>query len=262
MIEDFDFNTYMRSELDSRSLDRQSDELVFRKARIYDRMKTGDDRLRVQLVPEQLDVPSNELDDLPVFPMFYRGTYITGKTVKEDGDSADYVWVVCTPDAQVGFILGLANQFEDPNRKYSLSYGYSDIKSFLKERSVDTTDFNYEDLHIIEWFYTKGKGGLLVASNRKTGDFLILNTSGTIFSMQQKKIYMRVGSPSPGGTGSGFSSLTITASAFKVQTPSFEVDAQNMTLGRHGMCLAAAPSPAPIIGKNGVVYEGISTIQV
>ena len=126
-----------------RSALQTSDELYFRKAKIYKCLGPEDDRLQVQVLPELQAIDEAEMEDLPKYPPLIKGTVITGKSHVEDGDAADYVWCVCTPDLQVGYIIGLSNVFGETHTKYTDSYSFWDVKSFLGQRRVLPDTFNY-----------------------------------------------------------------------------------------------------------------------
>jgi len=59
------------------------------------------DLFRVRVLPDMSDIPEDQENLLPVYPNFFRGD---NKAYQKD----DIVWVVCSEDFQIGFILGIA----------------------------------------------------------------------------------------------------------------------------------------------------------
>jgi hypothetical protein len=256
------FDEFMNSplDMDKRKLPEFSDELVIRKARIYKILGPKDDRVQLEVMPECMGIEDSEKDDLPKYPPFIKGTVITGKSFKEDGDEADYVWVICTPDLQIGYVLGPANVFGDPTKKYPDSYSWNDVKSFLRERRALPDDFDYKHIRITNWLATD-KGGLVEFYNYLTGDMGIINTSGTIFTLQQKRIYMRVGTPNP-SSRAAFSAITMTADRVTIKSPNFELDCDDVLLARHNLNALGTATSGVLIGKNGVSASVISNIHL
>jgi hypothetical protein len=234
------------------------DELVVRKARIYKILGPKDDRVQLEVMPECMGIEDSEKDHLPKYPPFFKGTVITGKSFKEDGDEADYVWVLCTPDLQIGYILGPANIFGDPTVKYKDSYSWNDIKKFLRERQALPDDFDYKHIRITNWV-ASDKGGLIEFYNYLTGDSGIINTSGSIITLQQKRIYMRVGTPNK-GSRSAFSAITMTADRVLIKSPNFELDADQVILGHHNLNALGTATSSVLIGKNGVSANAVREI--
>jgi hypothetical protein len=249
-------------QMENRAAKTFSDEFVIRKAKIYRCLGPSDDRLQLQILPELQGIDDEEMDDLPKYPPFIKGTVITGRSHKEDGDKAEYVWVLCTPDLQLGYVLGKSNVFGEPNKKYPDSYSWKDVKSFLRERRALPDDFDYKHLQVTNWV-TSDKGGMINCFNYLTGDWVLLNTSGTILTIQQKKIYLRVGTPAPGGAFPvAFSAITMTQDKIHVKTPNFELDATDAILGHHGMNAMATVSAGVLVGRNGVSAQSVSNIHM
>jgi hypothetical protein len=256
------FEEFMNAPLnmEKRALPTFSDEMVVRKAKIYKVCGPLDDRLQVQILPELQNIPTDEMDDLPKYPPFIKGNVVTGKSHKEDGDKAEFVWVICTPDLQVGYVLGKANIFGDPTKKYPESYSWKDVKTFLRERRALPSDFDYKHVIIRNWV-ASDKGGLIEFYNYLTGDWGIINTSGSILTVQQKQIYIRVGTPGAGARAA-FSAITLTADRTHIKTPNFEVDADDSVLGHHNLNALGTVSSGVLIGKNGVSAQSISNIHL
>lgn len=271
LSESLNFNEFKNDAKDilERNAKSFSDEMIFRKAKIYKCLGVGDDRLQVQIFPEFSNIDKDELDNLPKYPMFFSGTLVTGASQVEDGDKAEYVWVLCTPDFQVGYVLGKAEVFGDSSKPHKTtkssangnSYGYKNVKSFIAARRAIPEDFEYNHISVVRWFETD-KGGHLECYNYMTGDWMILNTSGTILTLQQKRMYLRVGSPDPAAGPTAFSAITITPERIHIKSPNFEVDAQDTVLGHHNMMLSGTPASGPLIAKNGPFAMGLNNIHV
>jgi hypothetical protein len=214
-----------------------SDEFIFRKAKIYKlngNNNTKDDRIKVQVLPELAGIKEEEKEFLPEYPPFFAGTF-------HPGDEGEYTWVICTPDLQQGYVIGPSNIFPiDDKYVKGSSYNYTAIKNFLKQRQACPTDFEYEDI-VIDKCVMTDKGGVCEGYNRKTGDWFLLNSTGAVITVQQQKIYLRVGSPpNPISSGpTGFSAITMTPNFVKFKTPNFQVEADTVTLGHHGRALFA-----------------------
>jgi len=237
-----------------------SDEMVIRKAKIYEVLGPKNDKLKVQIMPEFYGIDEEEMKNLPEYPMFFQGEMITGLSQKKDGDAAEYVWVICTSDFQVGYILGKANNFGDSTKKYEASYGYGKVKEFLAARQAVPEDFDYAHLQVVNWTQS-GNGGFIQCFNYVTGDYVLLNTSGTIFTLQQKRIFLRVGTPSSSGNVA-HSKLEMTPDKIYLKAPNVEIDAQDLVLGKHNLQLVGTLASAPIIGKLGNSCQGVSNIHV
>ena len=240
-----------------------SDEFVVRKARIYQCKGIGDDRLQVQIIPELMGIPDDELDNLPIYPAFEKGRVITGRSVKEDGDSADYVWVICTPDFQVGYVLATANIFGEVKERYKDSYSFNNVQEYLSQRQSLPDKFEYNNIQVVRWVSTD-IGGMIELYNLATGDWVLLNMSGSILTVQQQKIFMRVGSPAdPPENKAGFSLIDITADQIKIQSPNIHIDSHggDLILGHNNLCAAAMGSSTPA-ADNGVPVIPIHTIKM
>ena len=60
-----------------------SNELHLYKARLYKQIRYGDDRFQVRILPYMIDVPDSEVDLLPKYPAFFKGSFPNGKSEKE-----------------------------------------------------------------------------------------------------------------------------------------------------------------------------------
>jgi hypothetical protein len=247
-----------------------SDEFIIRKAKIYQIMGESDrgyndNRLQVQPLPEFFGLAEEELDNLPIYPMFNKGTMITGTSIKEDKKKADYVMCICNRDFSIGYVLGLANDAGSglKDEKFKDSYGYNNVKTFLAQRRVLPDNFDYKNL-IVTTFFESDQGGMINCYNRKTGDWVLLNSAGAILTVQQENIFMRVGSPAnpPASGPVGFSMIHMTSDKILIKSPNVEIDANDLVLGKHNLTLCGTLTQGPIIGRNGVPSIPIDNIHV
>jgi hypothetical protein len=243
------------------------------KCALYDVLGPNDDRLRVRILPYMMDIDETELDDLPAYPPFFRGQVVTGITEIEYGkEKCDVLWCIATPDFQTGFILGKANAFgANTKQKYPYSYNFGEIKKYLDNRHATPDDFDYE--HIVIRLKTgsedylsdkeaeaykdpknKGKsqgslpaGGVIELYNYLTGDYVLLNTSGSVLCVMQHQIYIRVGTPSAsGGGGSTFSAIKLTADEINLKAPRIFLDGKKVMLGSAGLNVLGTISSSPV----------------
>lgn len=236
------------------------------KARIYSSGKDGDDRLQVRVLPYMADYEVSECGDLPRYPALIKGQIITGYSELSPNpktNMADEVFIVATSDWTVGYVLGLANRFHDcSSTPYQESYGFLNIQDYLSTRGLDAIE--YEDIYVDMWNSTQD-GGFILMHNFKTGDVYVINASGTCIVMQADKIYLRVGSPNSsdsGGNSGDRSTITMTNTAISFKTKLFDVDAEDVVLGHHGLkVLATLADPAITQTYNGMNLQPISTIK-
>lgn len=263
MLEKFEDFRNTPLNVKERSASQKSDELFLRKAKIYKCLGPEDDRLQVQVLPELQGIDESEMEDLPKYPPLIKGTVITGKNHVEDGDAADYVWCVCTPDLQVGYILGLSNIFGDPNIKYKDSYSFWDVKSFLGQRRVLPEKFNYNRIQVVNWF-TGDDGGYIQCYDRSNGNWFLVNTSGTLITVQQKEIMMRCGSP-PNPISAGpvaHSEIKMTPNNITITSPAVEFNSLDIKLGHSGMKVATTITEDVGIAANGIPFFANPAINV
>lgn len=218
--------------------------LNFYKARLYKDLGAKDNRLQVRILPEMIDIPTNEEDNLPKFPPFFSNQVYKGKTEKEFGkDAADIVGVIATPDFNYGFILGPVNLMEgNTSQKMSNTYAFSDIKSYLNQVQALPSNFNSDSIvvqnfsvYVDENSKNQDEYSLVELFNYKTGDKVIMLTSGVVFVLSKNKIFMRagVGDSNPMG-GKQFSSISVEPNQIKISTPLFQIDADQVKLGQEG----------------------------
>lgn len=225
-------------------------ELVVRKGKIYSILGPKDDRLQVQIFPDLQGIPNEELDNLPKYPPFFKNTFTPGRTIKDDGDDAEWVWCLCTRDLQVGFVLGLCDRFPTTAQEVKASaYSFKNIEKYLAQRMAKPKNFNYNNL-VVKACVQSDEGGMVEMYDRITGDWFLLNSTGAIITVQQSKVYIRVGSP-PNPISDGpvsFSAITMETDKIKVQTKNFELKAENTMLGNHGLQLGGVLST--VVGMN------------
>ena len=242
-----------------------SDDLHVYKAVIYKNLGPNDDRLQVRIIPNMLGIKNEELDSLPRYPAFIKGQMITGYTEYDKGiRDASRVYVLATSDFTVGYILGLANDFEgNTEAKFKESIHWRSIKSFLTERGIKPDDFEYCDIQIVTRTGEKDSGGLLILYNFRTGDYFILNQSGTFLTIQSDKIVMRVGSPGKPGENVNFSQIKMTGERIEIITPTLDITSPEVFLGHSGAYLAATNAPEGVaVGVDGVTFGSVTTIHV
>lgn len=231
------------------------DSLQLRKAKIVELMKDDDNRIRVRVLG--LNSNAEDKDNLPCFFPFFQGTYTPG-------DEGDVIWVVCTRDCQQGYYLGQMPIFTS-NKSYisKTAYGYKQIKKFLQQRKACPKDFSYKNIVIDKCTMSK-EGGIVEGYNRKTGDWFLINSTGSIITVQQGRVYIRVGSPAnPISSGpTGFSSIEMMTDQVEVKTPNFIVNADKVVLGHHGLNLAGMVTDSPCVGMNNVPVMKVDNISV
>lgn len=236
-------------------------------ARIYDTGKNGDDRLQVRIVPDMIDYEGESLDNLPKYPSLFKGTFVNGFTEKNpnpETNQADEVMVIASYDFTVGYILGLTNRcYSSGTAPFQDSYGFSYVQDYLGARGLNSIE--YENMVVDMWCSTD-KGGIIILHDYKTGDLFVINSSGTCAVLQQDKIYLRVGSPngangSTGAKSNPFSSVTIDSGSVSIKTKVFDVDAENVLLGHHGLNVLGTISTVPI-ACDGVNLQAVKTIQI
>ncbi|MCF0125563.1 MAG: hypothetical protein HUJ68_07395 [Clostridia bacterium] len=242
------------------------DEFVIRKAKIYKIFDESNNKLQVWPLPDLANIPENEYDNLPIYQPFFPGTFTTGKSVVADGkDKADLVWCICTRDHQVGYILGLCSQFywDNKEKTEASSVKFKALADYCRKRKCWSTDFKYEDLVIVKAAQNPQRGGMIEFYNRNTGDWFLINSAGSMITVQRDKMYLRVGSPSDSsGVSSNFSSIELTANSINLMTNEINFSkCQSIIFGHSGQLLATIPSGTSI-GRNGVMVNSASNIHV
>lgn len=247
--------------------DRQAkitdDNLKVYKGIIYKVLGPEDDRLQVKIIPYMKDISVDELDNLPKYPMFFKGQKITGHDLYTYGDKkADFVYVLATSDFTVGYVLGLANEFETQGEAaFTGSASISSVKRYLAQRGALPSEFESSDIVVLINSVEKDKGGILALYNYRTGDFFILNSSGTFATIQTDSVMIRAGSPSQDGTTKvNSSTIKLTADKIEIKTPFLEVDSPKIVLGHNNMKLCGTNSliGVPVDGTVLMPIEGIT----
>lgn len=250
---------------------KSSDEYHLYRASIVEIMGEKNDLLRVRPLPYFADLDDSETGNLPKYPPWIKGKVITGVSEKSSGQTgknaigaAEQVWIVATPDFGIGYVIDKANAYGEPNtsKKYPWSYDYKNLKDYITQRRCLPKNFDYANLDVIRWYAT-GIGGCLECFNHRTGDWILLNSSGTVLTVQQEKIYLRVGTP-PSPVSSGpvaFSAITMTPDKIHLKSPNIEIDAKDLTLGHHGLELMGAHASV-ITGTNGTSGQKVPNIHV
>jgi len=240
-----------------------SDDLTVYKAKIYKCLGPFDDRLQV-LPLVLMAIEPEEYKNLPRFPAFQKGQVITGRSIDEfDIEQADSVWCIGTPDFQTGYVLGRCNNFGDnTDQKWPYSYNFNSVKDFLYGRGAVPEDFDYRHFDI-RYMVMTSKGGMIEMINHQTGDWVLFNTSGSIVTVQQKKVYIRTGSPPdpPHSGPAAFTALTMTPDTFHVKSPNITLDGRKVTLGHHNMNVLACGGGV-LLGKNGTNAQVIENVFI
>ena len=217
-------------------------DLHFFKGMIYRNLGKNDNRLQVRILPHMAYIKGKELDNLPKFPSFYKDERVSGKDEFTVGkDEADYVWVVATSDFQYGFVMGLASSSSrNSTEKNRENMSYEVVRKYLAQRRIIPEDFDFE--HLTVQALSQGEDyGYVEAYNFLTGEKLIFNAQGTIFSMQKDCIYMRVGLAS---TTSKVPSSIIKMDKNEIyfKSNSFHIDANAVTVGNRNTHLVGTHS--------------------
>jgi|GEM_PF-6964483 len=246
-------------------MDEDLDRLHFYKAKIYDYCGPYDDRLQVRILPQMVNLADSECGNLPCFPPFFKGQVIMGKTEKDDGyDNADYVYCVAVPDFTYGYVLGKSNFFESSSVSVKMgdSYNYKAVENFLDKMQVSFSELEYQNICVQS--YTTGDSGMMIDFfNYKTGEKVIMLTSGTIVTIQHSKVFIRVGTPAKptGSSTKPYSIVDITPTAINIKTPNLIIDAKHISLGKHGQKLTGVLGLVPT-AVDGQAYSNVSNISV
>lgn len=248
-----------------REYEKPSMELKLYRARIYDNGKDGDDRIQVRIIPYMIDYEDSECGDLPRYPALFKGHVFNGYTERNPNPltkKADEVFVLSTNDWTYGYVVGYANMFYNcSSTPYQDSYGFMNIQSYLSTRGLDAID--YDSIVVDNWLNTD-EGGYIEFHNFKTGDKYIINASGNCFAILSDRIYIRAGSPNGtknGGNGNPFSTIAMTNTDVTIKTKNFSIDAEKVSLGKHGHYLLGTVSSLST-AYNGVNLQPIKDITV
>lgn len=223
-------------------------QLVIKQAVIYDNMNVGSDMLKVRVLPDMVGYAE---EDLPNYSMFNPTTVIKGVAEKDTGsiDQSTKVWIVCTKDYQVGWVLFEANdQFSTVSNTVSNPWGFNKFKEHLLRCHVNTDSINYSELKVlfnnsklVNLYENAGIGnsdnpattGLDIV-NVRTGERYFMLQSGTTFAFTKDSIYMRVGSPDQDS-----SFFRMTAGSIEMTSKQIAIYGREKTsIGKHGMYVA------------------------
>jgi hypothetical protein len=227
-------------------------------------------------MPYFTEIPDDELDYLPKYPPFYKGQVITGLSERDVGkEYAEELWIIATSDFSSGFVLGKSNVFgANTTQKYPYSYNYAAVKKYLQQRHALPEDFDYD--HVVvrlkcgnnpseaedeganhkENVPDLPAGGVIELYNYITGDYVLLNTSGSVSCIMQHQIYLRVGSPSMDNSGSQFSMIRIKTNEIYMKSAKIFIDGKNVMLGAHGLHVVGTA------GTNVTWAEGVPLVPM
>lgn len=158
---------------------------------------SGDDRLQVRVLPQMQNYMTLPDDQCPKWSFFFRDEFYTGT-----GAANDYVWVICSDDFTVGYILGTANYttYSSESTLYKQKSIPSDLMKAVKEsiatlrgeqysfKNLKVTFWNNDSVHFIE----RDTGGSIVAFRNGTlylarpDEFAII-MGETKFTMSKQK---------------------------------------------------------------------------
>lgn len=198
-----------RSLTDIQNTAKARSQLFIKQAVIYDNMNINSDMLKVRVLPEMIGY--NE-KDLPNYSCFNPQTVIKGVSEKDAGsvDKATKIWVACTQDMLVGWVMMEANdQYAPEDTSAANPWGFGKFKEQLLRCHLNVNSAEYSELKVlfnnsknVSLYQQAGIGSSKPATavgldvvNVRTGERFFMLQSGTTFALQQDSIYMRVGSP-------------------------------------------------------------------
>ena len=225
------------------------DVLHIYRARIVNKPDPGDDRLQIRVMPHMADV--QETDLLPYYPPFFAGQVIVGKNENLDGaPSAALVWVAALPDFSMGFVMGLANDYESTGAaaKFTKSYNYKAVVQGLAGRGLLPSYIDYRNLYVQYW-----TDNYLEMVDFRHGDKYIIQSNGNMIIMSMARIYMQVGSGAaadssvnPNGSAPAYSSISLSRESIDMVTPILNIKAGQIKMGNQGLNLVGATATVPI----------------
>lgn len=226
-----------------------SNELHLYKARLYKQIRYGDDRFQVRILPYMIDVPDSEVDLLPKYPAFFKGSFPNGKSEKEDGkEQASILWVLATPDFTVGYVLGPASYFPGcADSTMKDSWNYSEVKQAVQRSGAITEKFDYKDIVV----QVRNEGGTYLEFYSVSSGYKYMMTAfGDLISLQDHKVILQARE----GVDSGAAQSTIVVEPNRVgiTTQTFEVTAKDVILGHHNVY------PLGTILNTGVSCDGMN----
>lgn len=244
-------------------------ELKFRRGAIYSNNKIGSDMLTIRILP---DMVGWKKEDLPKYPMFTPTQIIKGVSEEDTKDptKATQVWVICTDDFKVGFVMSESmEEYDTAANKILSPYNFKQLFTHIRRQNLNTNSFNYAELRVlfnnqalVDLYNNKGissKGGVVTATamdvvNVRTGERWYMMQSGTAVSILQNQINLRVGSPNK-------KSSVISMTPNKIEIIANEISLygrKKTALGKHGfkVCgILGAPTAvdgSPIVGFHDV----------
>lgn len=228
-------------------------QLQIRRGIIYSNMSAKSDMLKVRILPDMVGYAE---EDLPNYACYNPTMMIKGVAEKETRDIniATQVWVICTSDFLVGWVLGEANQQYDVEEdKVDDPWGFNTFKTHLLRAHLNTKSAEYSELKVLfsnakfVSTYTEADIGTnstpanavgLDIVNVRTGERYILLQSGTTLALTQDTLYMRVGSPKD-VNNSTHSYIKMTAGSIEIVADNISIHGKKATsLGKHGMKVA------------------------
>lgn len=240
--------------------DKQAPALRLYKARIYDNMGKGDDRLKVRILPDMADYIGEDLDYLPVYPPFFKGQVVRGWTElnrNPDTDTADLVYVIASEDFSYGYVVGLTNVFGSYNEKMSSSWNYPETKQIVTRNNANISDFDYESIMVD---LRNSNDTYIEFHSISTGAKWMLTCYGDMIHIGPNQIVLESRNGS-GKDDKAFSQIKLTPSSVSITTDLFEVNAKNTILGHHGMKLVGTLSDSAV-SCDGMNLDSISEINV
>lgn len=225
-------------------------QLQIRRGIIYSNMSIKSDMLKVRILPDMVNCTE---DDLPNYACYNPTQMIRGVAEKDTKDinKATQIWVICTSDFLVGWVLGEANQqYAIEDSKVEDPWGFNAFKNHLLRIHLNTNSAEYSELKVLfsnaRFVRTYADADLyldkkpanaigLDVVNIRTGERFMMLQSGTTFALTQDTLYMRVGSPDKNSV----SFIRMTAGAIELTSDNIILHGRKATsLGKHGMHVA------------------------
>lgn len=237
--------------------------LYFRRASLVSNTKAEADMMKMRILPDMVGLPD---DELPYYSAMNPTTLFKGPSEEDahgDINKSMKYWVVCTEDFKIGWVFGEANlEYDIEDKKINDPYNFRSLYSQLRKLKVDTTNFKYKELKVLQTnskqvdMYNQIGSGVPTKSydimNVKTGDRWIFLQSGTAIAIQKDVIELRVGSPN-----SEPSFIKITPSKIEMVASMIDINPRtHLSLGKHGYQLCGA------LGKPDIGYTGTPLIPI
>lgn len=223
----------------------ENTQLQIRRGVIYSNLSIKTDMLKIRILPEMTKCAE---DELPNYACYNPTMCIKGVAEKDTQDinKATQVWVICTSDFLVGWVLGEANQqYSTDDTKVDDPWGFNAFKTHILRCHLNTNSATYTELKVlfsnarfVDIYNDAGIGkdkpatavGLDVV-NVRTGERFMMLQSGTTFALTQDTLYMRVGSPDQDS-----SFIKMTAGSIEITSNQVVLYGRNATsIGKHNM---------------------------